>query len=111
MSFLFALLTGMGVGSGGLYILWLTLIKDTPQTEAQGLNLIFFSLCVAAATCVNLRYHRIATKPIGVIIILGILSSIPASFLAKSIDTELLSKLFGAFLVAVGTIGVFSANK
>ena len=41
IAFAAATLTGLGVGSGGLYLLWLTLFTDTPQTEAQGRNLIF----------------------------------------------------------------------
>lgn len=111
MSFAFALLTGLGVGSGGLYILWLTLVKEVEQTKAQGLNLIFFSLCVISATLVNYKYHRIVTRPVAIMLLFGIASSIPASFLAQKIDTNLLSRLFGAFLVAVGCVSLFSKNK
>ena len=111
MSFLFALLTGLGVGSGGLYILWLALVKGIEQTKAQGLNLVFFSLCVISATLVNYKYHRIVTRPIAVMLVFGIFSSIPAAFLAQKIDTNLLSRLFGGFLVLVGGVGLFSKCK
>ena len=37
-----ALLAGMGVGGGGLLVLYLVFIKDMGQTMAQGLNLVFF---------------------------------------------------------------------
>ena len=111
MSALFSVLTGLGVGSGGLYILWLTLVKDVEQTKAQGLNLLFFSLCVMAATIVNYKYHRIVTRPVVIILLFGVLSSIPASILAQKIDTELLSRLFGGFLVFAGCMGLFSKSK
>lgn len=111
MSVLFSVVTGLGVGSGGLYILWLTLVKDVEQTKAQGLNLIFFSLCVMAATLVNYKYHRIVTRPVLIILLFGIVSSIPASFLAQKIDTELLSRLFGGFLVLAGGLSLFSKSK
>lgn len=111
MSTLFAILTGMGVGSGGLYILWQTLVKGVPQAEAQGLNLMFFSLCVFSASLVNFRRHRIATKPALIIIPLGIAAGIPAVMLARSIDTGLLSKLFGGFLILVGSVGLLSRSK
>ena len=111
MSVLFSILTGLGVGSGGLYILWLTLVKGIEQTKAQGLNLIFFSLCVISAPLVNYKYHRIVTRPVLIILLFGILSSVPASFLAQKINTELLSRLFGGFLVLAGGVGLFSKSK
>ena len=111
MSFLFACLTGLGVGSGGLYILWLTLAKNLPQAEAQGLNLIFFSLSILSASIVNAAYKRVLFKPLFVVVFFGLLVSYPASLLAKSIDTSLLSRLFGGLLVLIGTVGFFSKNK
>ena len=111
VSALFSLLTGLGVGSGGLYILWLTLVKGVEQTKAQGLNLIFFSLCVTSATIVNFRYRRIALKAVLIILLFGIASSIPASFLAQKIDNDLLSRMFGGFLVLAGGLGLFSKSK
>ena len=41
-TFVFAALAGMGIGSGGLLVLYLTLIRGTPQLSAQGFNLLFF---------------------------------------------------------------------
>ena len=32
----------MGVGGGGLLVIYLTAIKDIPQLAAQGINLLFF---------------------------------------------------------------------
>lgn len=43
-AFLTALLAGMGVGSGGLFVVFLTVFLDYPQLAAQGLNLYFFIL-------------------------------------------------------------------
>ena len=37
-----ALLAGLGVGSAGLFMTWLTLVEKVPQLTAQGINLIFF---------------------------------------------------------------------
>lgn len=41
-----ALLSGMGVGSAGLLVVWLTMADTVPQLAAQGLNLYFFSVLV-----------------------------------------------------------------
>ncbi len=42
VAFFAALLTGLGVGSGGFYLLYLTEARGLAQYEAQGLNLLFF---------------------------------------------------------------------
>ena len=43
VSFFAAVLAGMGVGSGGIMVVWFTLAASMPQLEAQLLNLIFFA--------------------------------------------------------------------
>ena len=42
ITFLLAALSGMGVGGGGLFVIYLSLFTDTPQLVAQGMNLLFF---------------------------------------------------------------------
>ena len=37
-----ACVSAMGLGGGGVLILYLTLLRDTPQMIAQGVNLLFF---------------------------------------------------------------------
>ena len=37
-----AVLAAMGVGGGGLLVIYLTLVKELPQLYAQGINLLFF---------------------------------------------------------------------
>ena len=51
-TFLVALLAGMGVGSGGLYVVYLTLFTEKNQLAAQGLNLYFFIFATGAALLV-----------------------------------------------------------
>ena len=40
--FLISALMGMGVGGGGLFIIYFTLLLGTPQLTAQGTNLLLF---------------------------------------------------------------------
>ena len=44
ITFLLAALSGMGVGGGGLFVIYLSLFTNTPQLTAQGMNLLFFLL-------------------------------------------------------------------
>ena len=41
-SFLIAALSGLGVGGGGLFVVFLALFTEIPQITAQGINLLFF---------------------------------------------------------------------
>ena len=46
VSFIVALITsvlsGLGIGGGGLLVIYLAFFTDTPQITAQGINLLFF---------------------------------------------------------------------
>ena len=37
-----AILSGLGVGSAGLLVVFLTVVSELPQRTAQGVNLMFF---------------------------------------------------------------------
>jgi uncharacterized membrane protein YfcA len=56
---LIAVLSGMGVGSGGLMVLYLTLLRGAPQLSAQGFNLLFFLFAVASGMAVHLSRRRL----------------------------------------------------
>ena len=43
-AFLTAVLSGLGIGSAGIFVLYLTLVAGYAQPEAQALNLLFFLL-------------------------------------------------------------------
>lgn len=111
VNFVLSYLTGLGVGSGGLYILWLTQVKGALQTEAQGMNLLFFSLSILSASVVNIICKRVLLKPLLVILVFALATSYPAALMTKSVDNELLKRLFGGFLVLLGGIGFFQKNK
>ncbi len=111
MNFILALLTGLGVGSGGLYILYLTLFRDLPQAEAQGLNLIFFITASLAALTVNLIKKRIPFLPVLILFLSGSVGAVFGSLLADRINGRLLSVLFGALLALVGVFGFFALRR
>lgn len=111
MTFLIALLTGLGVGSGGLYILYLTLIKDLPQAEAQGINLLFFITATVAAATVNILKKRISFSALFLLVPFGIFGAVLGCYAASVIDTKVLSVMFGILIAAVGLLGFFKLMK
>ena len=62
LAVLIAALSGMGVGGGGLLVIWLVLIMDMPSRTAQGINLVFFVISALAALPVHLRRRRLPAK-------------------------------------------------
>ena len=106
MTFLIAVLTGLGVGSGGLYILWLTFIKNIPQAEAQGMNLAFFITAALAAATVNIFKKRISFVPLCLLLLCGIPGAVAGCKTASVTDTKTLSVMFGIFLVIIGVSGL-----
>ena len=58
-AFLIAILSGMGVGSAGLLVVYLTVVMGAPQLMAQGINLLFFLFAASAALCVHFLRRKI----------------------------------------------------
>ncbi|MBE6665654.1 MAG: sulfite exporter TauE/SafE family protein [Ruminococcaceae bacterium] len=106
--FLIATLSGLGVGGGGLYTLYLTLCQNVPQLQAQGVNLVFFIVSAAASLLFHLQKRKFNFPLIALIAAVGIPGALFGSFLASKMDTALLSKIFGAFLTACGIGALFS---
>lgn len=111
VTFSIALLSGMGVGSAGLLVLFLTLVQNMPQLTAQGVNLLFFLFSSGAALLV----HLFRTPPFwGLLLLLipaGLLGAWGGVALAFYLPQTLLRKLFGAFLVLSGTLSFFRKKK
>ncbi len=97
-----AVLSGTGIGGGGLYILYLTLVKEIPQLTAQGINLAFFIMGALSSLLLHFRKRKLLFSLAVLVGILGALGALFGSYLAHALDMELLSKCFGGMLVFVG---------
>lgn len=102
VAFVASALAGTGVGGGGLLVIYLTLVHETAQLAAQGINLSFFISGAASAIPIHIKRRNI--DPLAVIFIgaFGIVGAYIGLAIAKSISPSLLRKLFGAFLVLCG---------
>ena len=97
-----ALLSGLGVGSGGLLVVFLTEYRDVGQLFAQGVNLIFFIFSSGASTAVNLRSRNICYGAVTVMSIGGTVGAIVGALVASVLDPDLLRIGFGAMLLIGG---------
>ena len=107
-AFLAAILSGLGVGSAGLFVLYLTLAAGFPQPEAQALNLLFFLLSAGAALAVHVRERRIPLRVVLFLVACAVPGALLGSYLARVLDASLLRKLFGGMLVVTGLPALFA---
>ena len=110
-AFLVSLLSGLGVGGGGLFIVYLSFFTDIPQLAAQGFNLLFFLFSAGASLPVHLVKRKIFEKAVGVMILSGVLGALVGSYLSLQIDEGVLRKIFGALLCASGMISLIKLIK
>ncbi|MDD6313138.1 MAG: TSUP family transporter [Firmicutes bacterium] len=106
-----ALLTGLGIGSGGLLIYYLTEWVGLSQLSAGSVNLIFFIAAAAVSTVINFIKKRILKKELLVLSLSGAAGAVIGSLIASDFSDGLLKKLFGALLIVMGAIMLFSAKK
>lgn len=110
-SLLIAALSGMGVGSGGLLVMYLTLVHGTPQLQAQYLNLLFFIFASAASLCIHLTRRHIRPLPTLLLCLSGLLGSLLGARLALGLPEAWVSRLFGLFLVSSGGLTLLRGRK
>ena len=104
-------LSGWGVGGGTLLLLCMTLVLGVDHRIAQAVNLLFF-LPTAA---LSLWFHRekgFVEKTVFLnAAIPGTAAALLGAILATTLDTALLQKPFGVFLILAGVRMLVGARK
>lgn len=98
---------GMGVGGGGILLLYLTAFSSAEQLSAQGTNLLFFLFTAPFALFGHAKNGFIKWKSAAFSAVFGILGVFLGFFLAQNLQSEVLRAFFGAFLVFVGLRELF----
>ncbi len=106
-----AVLAGTGIGGGGLYVIWLTAVKDLPQSEAQCVNLLFFLAAAVAALPFHLKKRTLPIKFIVPCAVIGAAGTLLGGFVRDSIDGDTLRALFGVLLILAGIRTFFAKNR
>lgn len=111
VSFATAALSGMGVGGGGLLLLYLTLFCDVAQKEAQLTNLCFFLAASTASLPVHVLKRKISAAAVMLLASGGVLGAVCGSLWAKNTDGELLRIMLGGFLAVSGVFSLFGKKS
>ena len=100
-------LSGFGVGGGSLLLIYMTGFAGLEQTLAQGINLLYFLPTAGAALPAHFKNGSIDKKAALPAILAGLAGTALASWIATSLETELLRKCFGIFLLYIGLRELF----
>ena len=104
-------LSGMGVGGGGLFTVYLAIFSNTPQLAAQGMNLLFFLFSAGSSMAVHLRQRKLFPKVILIMALSGVVGSLIGTALAQRIDPSMLRKIFGGMLTVSGILALQRRDK
>ncbi len=104
------MLGGMGMGGGTVLIPALTILLGVEQHVAQATNLLAF-LPMAAFT---LKVHKdnglLKTDGVWQLVLPALLTAVASGFVAAVLPSEVLKKLFGAFLVILSVKLLISSS-
>ena len=109
LPFLISALMGMGVGGGGLLIIYLTLYLKLPQLSAQGTNLLLFVVAGVASLPFHLKHRKIKRLHVLGGIVFGTLGSVLSSFCLDSLDPKYAKIALGVLLIISGSITIYNA--
>ena len=95
-------LSAFGIGGGSLLLIYLTSFAALDQHQAQGINLLYFLPAAAAALPAHHKNGLLEKKSILPAILTGLATAGIAAWVSTGLETRLLRKLFGVFLLYVG---------
>lgn len=101
----------LGLGGGGVLVLYLVLSLGEEQITAQGINLLFFIPCAALSTIVYSFKKLIDWKTVLAAAAGGLPGVLLGSWLLRSMDPLWPGKIFGAFLLIMGLKELFAKQK
>ncbi|MBQ5885598.1 MAG: sulfite exporter TauE/SafE family protein [Clostridia bacterium] len=101
----------MGIGGGGVLIIYLTLMAGVDQITAQGINLLFFIPCAVIALVIHSRKKLIIWRLALPMILGGLVGVAIGAYSAEMIGPNMLGKIFSAFLIFIGLRELFARRK
>ena len=104
------ILGGMGLGGGGILIIYLSLFTDTKQLTSQGINLLFFVPIGLLAVIVYAFKKQIKWKITLKFAAFGLLGSVIGLYLTAFLGGKISGKLFGLLLIILGLLEIFKRN-
>jgi uncharacterized membrane protein YfcA len=109
--FICSAVSSMGLGGGGVLLLYLTLFRNIPQLTAQGLNLLFFLPVCVTSLIIYIKKGVIEFKAV-LPVFSGSLAGVLLGRLLLSVtQPDYLKTVFAVFITAVGVFTLAGAIK
>ena len=108
---LLSVLAGLGVGSGGLYLIFLTAVTALPREEAVFCNLLFFIAAVLSSSVIHLRGKRLDFPFLLRILLFGVPGVWLGRTAASLLPAFVIQILLGLFLLFSGFFSFITAKK
>ena len=105
------ILSGFGLGGGTLLLVYMTLVAGLDQTPAQGINLLYVLPAALMALPAHVKNGYIEKPVLLPCIAAGLVCAGLGAWAAACMDTGLLRKGFGAFLILAGLWELFGKEK
>jgi uncharacterized membrane protein YfcA len=109
--FLSGIIASMGLGGGAVLLLYLTLIANVPQQQAQGINLLFFLPCAMVALVIHGIKKQIEWKKAAVMALGGLPGAVCGWLLSGVFAPDILQKIFAVFLLFIGLKELFCSGS
>lgn len=106
IGFFSGIIGGMGMGGGTILIPALVLFAHIDPKIAQSINLLSSIPMTLAALIIHIRAKNVVKDLIIPIALFGVLGAIAGSFVANYISSEHLRRIFGVFLLIIGSIEI-----
>ncbi|SKC70509.1 sulfite exporter TauE/SafE family protein [Maledivibacter halophilus] len=111
IGFFSGIISGMGIGGGTILIPALILFTDLSQQQAQSVNLFTFIPIALVAVITHIRNKNIEKSVWIPLTLTGISGAFFGAKLAMKLPSNLLRKVFGIFLFAMGIYQFFYKEK
>lgn len=111
IGFFSGIISGMGIGGGTILIPALLFLTEIDQHQAQGVNLIYFIPTAITALITHQKKGNLDWKTARPLAVLGLAGAAAGAFLAVSLESEILKKIFGGFLFLMGLSEIFKKKK
>lgn len=107
-SFFAGLLGSMGMGGGGILVVFLAMSTQLPQATIQGINLLFFIPIAILSVIIYQKHKLIKWKVVIPFALVGVCASVLGAYLSNSLDEIWLKRGFGVLLLIMGLRELFS---
>jgi len=111
VGFIAGFIGALGLGGGGVLVMFLTAFLGIGQLKAQGTNLLFFIPIGIFALLLHSKKKLVAWKTALPAILLGLVGATIGCFLARLLGAEIMRKIFGIMLLVLGIWELFARHK